>query len=76
MTRTLIIASLAIFATSQANALNPQPLPPKESFGAITNPGTIRGLNPQPLPPKTTITNPGVIKGLNPQPLPPKTLGQ
>lgn len=45
----------------KAKALNPQPLPPKES-------ATLKQLNPQPLPPKAL----GAAKQLNPQPLPPK----
>lgn len=39
----------------QARALNPQPLPPKESAalrGGIRTPFEARMLNPQPLPPK------------------------
>ncbi|MEI9852654.1 MAG: hypothetical protein WDN24_19405 [Sphingomonas sp.] len=43
------------------SALNPQPLPPKEST-------KLKALNPQPLPPKANIK----LNALNPQPLPPK----
>ena len=66
-------ASFQLFAFKSPGALvslNPQPLPPKESYGA---------LNPQPLPPKESYVMlnpqpipPGEIGALNPQPLPPK----
>lgn len=55
-------------------SLNPQPIPPKESYGAL-NPQPIPpkesfvALNPQPIPPKESFG------ALNPQPIPPKELG-
>lgn len=50
------VAALAI--GGQAQALNPQPIPPGR--------GVIQALNPQPIPPGR-----GVIQALNPQPIPP-----
>lgn len=74
------MAALAGFSRySDAVALNPQPLPPKEINFAdfLKGPADLVSLNPQPLPPKE-IGFTDVLKGaedlvsLNPQPLPPE----
>ncbi|HZY68288.1 MAG TPA: hypothetical protein VFE52_06855 [Devosia sp.] len=49
-------------------SLNPQPLPPKETFGSLNPqpipPTDFGSLNPRPIPP-------GELTSLNPQPIPP-----
>ena len=63
LTTSLAIASFGVVGAAQAGAVNPQPLPPKQST-------SIRAVNPQPLPPKETFS----LGAVNPQPLPPKAI--
>ena len=63
---------------ADAVALNPQPLPPKQSstpspLEKATRKADAVSLNPQPLPPKAA--GKGDAVSLNPQPLPPKAAG-
>jgi len=56
-------------------ALNPQPLPPKDSSTGLARCYETVALNPQPLPPKEIAPGPPDPIGpiaLNPQPLPPR----
>jgi hypothetical protein len=64
---------------SDAVALNPQPLPPKEFNFAdfLKGPAELVSLNPQPLPPKEigftdVLKDAWDLVSLNPQPLPPE----
>ncbi len=51
MYKLALVALVApLFASGAANALNPQPLPPKAMASSFINPG-VKALNPQPLPP-------------------------
>jgi hypothetical protein len=68
-----------------ADALNPQPLPPKEIGAALLDFGSVLdpvALNPQPLPPKeigAALLDFGNVVdpvALNPQPLPPKSINE
>jgi hypothetical protein len=62
-----------------AQALNPQPLPPKEVGFRLFGNLESRALNPQPLPPKELgfqLFGNLNSRALNPQPLPPKELSK
>jgi hypothetical protein len=66
---------ISLFDNLKSRALNPQPLPPKESGFRLFGNLNSRALNPQPLPPKDLTRLLGSLfnsRLLNPQPLPPE----